>query len=282
MKALLNPLSISAKRVSGILWKSAPIFVFLLGSSLAVSLQAQQADAGSLAVAAENQSFSADGNQLANISSTFGTASLPDALTPNAPSGPAAPTAPGSSSANGPANTAVITPTTLTFDDRFRLYVHSFVMPGNLVGPLLGAGISQAEDKPHEWGGGMSGFGLRFGSSYGRSVIGRSIQFGVSAVDHEDPRYHPSSDTGVWRRTRHAIAATFISQTTGGGSVPAFSRFAGAYGAGFIANAWEPSSQNGPGHALERGSTSLLSNIGWHILEEFWPDVHSALHHHRN
>jgi hypothetical protein len=63
--------------------------------------------------------------------------------------------------------------------------------------------------------------------------------------------------------------------------MPAFSRFAGAYGAGFIANTWEPRSQNDAGHALERGSTALLSSVGWHIFEEFWPDIRGAFHHHK-
>jgi hypothetical protein len=62
--------------------------------------------------------------------------------------------------------------------------------------------------------------------------------------------------------------------------MPAFSRFAGAYGAGFIADAWEPRSQNDASHALERGSTALLSSVGWHIFEEFWPDIRGAFHHH--
>jgi hypothetical protein len=61
--------------------------------------------------------------------------------------------------------------------------------------------------------------------------------------------------------------------------MPAFSRFAGAYGAGFIANYWEPPSQNSTGHALERGSTALASSVGWHIFREFWPDIRKPLHH---
>jgi hypothetical protein len=145
---------------------------------------------------------------------------------------------------------------------------------------MLGAGISQAEGTPHEWGGGMEGYGRRFASSYARSVIGRTIAFGVSSADGEDTRYRRSTESGVWRRTRHAVVSTFIATNSNGDSMPAYSRFAGAYGAGFIANAWEPQSQYGPGHALERGSTSLLSSVGFRIFQEFWPDIHGALHHH--
>ena len=262
---------------------SAIIFGFLVASSLSTSLRAQQnATLAPPEISIQNQNFETKSNAAMNTTSAGDVPALPDAPVPSESRAANVSGQPNSTSANDPANTEVITPTTLTFHHRLELYLHSYVMPQSLVGPLLGAGIAQAEGTPHEWGGGMEGFGKRFGSSYGRSVIGRTIEFGVATADHEDPRYHPSDQTGVWRRTRHAIAATFVSQTTGGGSMPAFSRIAGAYGAGFIANAWEPPSQDSAGHALERGSTSLLSSVGWHVFEEFWPDIRGAMHRHRD
>ena len=168
---------------------------------------------------------------------------------------------------------------TLTFSERVRLYEKSFTNPESLIGPVLGAGIGQARNSPEEWGGGAEGFGIRVASGVGRSVISRTIAFGVAAADGEDSRYTPSNETGAWRRTKHAIASTFVSRTRSGGTMPAFSRFAGVYGAGFIANYWEPPSQNSASHAFERGSTALASSVGWHIFEEFWPDIRKALHH---
>ena len=76
-----------------------------------------------------------------------------------------------------------------------------------------------------------------------------------------------------------AVIGTFVSRTPSGGTMPAISRFAGAYSAAFISNAWEPRSQNSTADALERGSTALLSSVGWHVFEEFWPDIKKALHH---
>ena len=168
----------------------------------------------------------------------------------------------------------------LTFGERLKIYERSFIRPESVIGPALGAGIGQWRDTPPEWGQGADAYGVRFASGFGRSIISRTIEFGFASADHEDTRFFPSNETGVWRRTRHAIAGTFVSRTPSGGSMPAFSRFAGAYGAGFIANAWEPRSQNDAGHALERGSTALLSSVGWHIFEEFWPDIRGAFHHH--
>jgi hypothetical protein len=168
----------------------------------------------------------------------------------------------------------------LTFGERVKIYELSYTHPENLIGPALGAGIGQWRNTPPEWGQGADAYGIRFASAFGRSVISRTIAFGVAAVDREDPRFVPSNESGIWRRTRHAIVGTFVSRTPSGGSMPAFSRFAGVYSAGFIANAWEPRSQNDTAHALERGSTALLSSVGWHIFEEFWPDIRGALHHH--
>jgi hypothetical protein len=113
-------------------------------------------------------------------------------------------------------------------------------------------------------------------------VIGDTIGFGIAALDHENTRFVPSNEKGIWRRTLHAVTGTFVSRDDDGDTMPAFSRIAGAYGAAFIANAWVPKSQDNTGYALERGSTALLSSAGWHVIEEFWPDIHKALHRPRN
>jgi hypothetical protein len=243
----------SARRGLRIIRQATLIGGIVVGSIFCIPLHAQQSESTSSEVPSGTQIADNTGNTVADASPAS------DAPT-----------------------TQPLLPVTLTFNDRLKLYEHSFVTPESLIGPLFGSGISQAEGVPWEWGGGMAGYGRRFGSSYGRSVIGRTIAFGVASVDHEDTRYHRSNETGVWRRTRHAVIATFVSPTTGGGNIPAFSRFAGAYGAGFVANAWEPPSERGTSDALKRGSTSLLSSVVWHVFEEFWPDIHNGLDHHGN
>ena len=146
----------------------------------------------------------------------------------------------------------------LTFGERLKIYERSFILPESVIGPALGAGIGQWRDTPPEWGQGAGAYGTRFASGFGRSVISRTIALGVATADHEDSRFFPSSETGIWQRTRHAIVGTFVSRTPTGGSMPAFSRFSGVYSAGFIANAWEPRSQDDAAHALERGSTASV------------------------
>ena len=159
----------------------------------------------------------------------------------------------------------------LTFGDRFEIYRKTVLRPYSLLGPAPGAGIGQWEDEPPEWGQGAKGYGHRIASGMSRQLISETIRFGFAAVDGEDPRYHRSQDTRVWKRAQHAIVETFTSETADGGRMPAYSRFAGTYGAAFISNAWYPDSRATAGWALRRGSTALASSVGFHLFEEFLP-----------
>lgn len=167
----------------------------------------------------------------------------------------------------------------LSFGERFHLYEHTFIEPQSVIAPALGAAIDQGLNTPKEWGQGAAGFGTRFGSNYGREVIARTIRFGVAATDHEDPRYVPSNRSGFGPRVKWAVLRTYFTSTDSGTPIPAFSRFAGAYGAAFISNAWYPKSQADAPHAVERGSVSLATSAGWNVFREFWPDLRNKLHH---
>jgi hypothetical protein len=168
----------------------------------------------------------------------------------------------------------------LTLSARFALYRHGLTNPINLVGPAAGAAVGQWRDTPVEWKEGSAGYGRRLASGYARSMASSTIAFGVAALDHEDPRFMPSRETGIWRRTTRAIAGTFITHSDRGGRwMPAYSRFAGAYGAAFLSNAWYPRREATVGGVMERGSTALLSSIVWHVIREFMPKVGRTIIH---
>jgi hypothetical protein len=170
----------------------------------------------------------------------------------------------------------------LTLAERVRLYRRSLTNIESVVNPALGAAIGQASNEPPQWGQGASGYGTRLASGYGRLVTYRTIRFGVAALDHEDPRFRPSNETGFWRRFRSASVGYIFVPTDAGTRIPAYSRFAGVYGAAFIANAWYPESRANTSHALMRGSTALTAGYAWHIFREFWPDIKNAIHHRKD
>ncbi|HKQ85468.1 MAG TPA: hypothetical protein VJS43_01730, partial [Candidatus Acidoferrales bacterium] len=123
----------------------------------------------------------------------------------------------------------------LTFRARVHLYVSSLTEPDSVLAPAFGAAANQARNEPPEWGQGGDALAVRFASGYGRLVVGRTIRFGVAAADGEDPRSDVSNLPGIWPRARYAIIHTFVARNDSNIEMPAFSRFAGVYGAAFIA-----------------------------------------------
>ena len=71
----------------------------------------------------------------------------------------------------------------------------------------------------------------------------------------------------------HPLLGTFMSETADGSLMPAYSRFAGAYGAAFVSNSYyyyaDPRAN--AAWAMRRGSTALASTVGIHLLQEFAP-----------
>jgi hypothetical protein len=159
----------------------------------------------------------------------------------------------------------------LTFGERTRIYASSIVRPYSLIGPAFGAGIGQLENEPPAWGQGGEGYAKRLASGMSRHLISETIRYGVAAADGEDPRYHRSQESGFWNRSRNVIVETFTSETASGKRIPAYSRFAGLYGAAFISNSWYPDNRATAGWALRRGSTALGASLGYHFFEEFVP-----------
>ena len=159
----------------------------------------------------------------------------------------------------------------LSLRDRVQIYRHSVFSAETIVGPAFGAALGQAENEPPGWHQGGDAYAKRFGSDVARHVVGETISFGVAALDGEDTRYFLSQDRRFWARTRHAIVSTFVSDTSSGRRVPAFSRFAGDYGAAFIENTWYPADRNTAARAAERGSTALAVDLGFNVAREFIP-----------
>ena len=159
----------------------------------------------------------------------------------------------------------------LSLRDRVHIYRHSIFSAETIVGPAFGAAIDQAENEPPGWHQGGDAYAKRFGSGVARHVMGETISFGVATLDGEDTRYFLSQDRRFWARTRHAIVSTFVSDTSNGRRIPAFSRFAGDYGAAFIENTWYPADRATAARAAERGSTALAVDLGFNVAREFIP-----------
>lgn len=196
---------------------------------------------------------------------------------PDAPSASSSPLPDAASASSAAVKTTVSIPNatdhSLTFGERAHVYARSVLSPMTIIAPAFEAAIDQAEDEPPSWRGGAEGFGKRYGSAAARRVISETVTFGFAAADGEDPRYFPSEDRSVWGRTRHVVVSTLVSPTSHGVTIPAFSRFVGAYGAAFISNTWYPNNRATAGDAALRGTWIMVGTLGIRLASEFVPFV---------
>jgi len=159
----------------------------------------------------------------------------------------------------------------LTTSERWKRYFVAALGPEAILNSAASAGILQWENTPKEWGGGAQAFGERFGNSMAQHVMRTTLEFGASAALHEDNRYFRSTDTGFWRRTKHAIASTFVAHNNAGGTHFAYSRFGSAAGASFISRIWQPRSTNSAGDGAVNFGTSIGVDVGLNLVREFLP-----------
>ncbi len=171
-------------------------------------------------------------------------------------------------------------PPPLTLGERAKIYTGATFGPLSLLTSAMGAGVNQWRDIPTEWGQGGGAYGRRLGSSVAVDLASNAMQFGVSALLHEDVRYTPSHDRAFWHRARYIIVHTYVIQKENGQQAFAWSRVVGAFTSGFVSNLWYPPSANTPGEALIRSGWAFASNMGTSAFQEFWPDVRRKLFHH--
>ena len=169
-------------------------------------------------------------------------------------------------------------PSQLTEAKRFHLYLLSAGGPITILGEAIGAGVSQWENSPKEWGQGWNAYGERFGSNLAYNGIRQTITYGTSVIFHEDNRYFASHKNGFWARTGYAALSTVVAQHPDGRRTFSVSAVTGIVSASAISSIWGPSSWKGAGNIAGNAGLSLVTTAGFNIVREFLPDV---LHRHR-
>jgi hypothetical protein len=168
---------------------------------------------------------------------------------------------------------AAQTPDPDTWQSKLSFHASTAYSPWSLAGTAAYTGLLQGIDFPREWGQGAQGYGKRLASELAYAGVRNTMSFALDATLHEDPRYYRSTDSGFWRRTKHAFRGTILTHTDAGGETFSWWRFGSAYGATYISNQWYPDRVNTVALDLTQGSTQIgfdfLANLG----AEFWPDV---------
>jgi hypothetical protein len=162
----------------------------------------------------------------------------------------------------------------LTSAEKAKLALRNTFGPRALGNRIVAAGFDQLRGHPEEWGGGMEGYGMRFGSRMGRLAIRNSIRLTTDVAFGLEPRYDRCDCTGFLKRTGHALKRVVVARTDAGGEAFHVTNFAGAYVTPMITYpAWYPDRLNTWNRKVESGTFHL----GWrgvtNMIREFWPEM---------
>jgi len=166
--------------------------------------------------------------------------------------------------------------------DKLGFHVASTASPLSLAESAAYAGILQGFDAPREWGQGGGAYGKRLASTLAGSAIQSTLAFGLDSALHQDPRYFRSRQTGLWRRTGHALRGTILTHTDRGGETLSIWRLGSGYGAAFLSNQWYPDRLNTVRLGALQGTMHLGFDFVNNLGVEFWPDFRRAVLHRRD
>jgi hypothetical protein len=140
-------------------------------------------------------------------------------------------------------------------------------------GLLLSAALAHVTATPEPWGRRPTGFARRYGHALGLGAAHEGIQLVAGHWLGHDPRYQRRGDGGLVRRVGHAVRGVIASRNAAGRTVPAWPRFAGAFGAGVVSAVWYPEPHGAPRHITEQGLCVLGGDLLSNLWDEFRPDV---------
>jgi hypothetical protein len=162
----------------------------------------------------------------------------------------------------------------LDLKDKFFLFVHGSYDPGTFLNAGFNAGLSQVQNQDPTFGQGMAGYGKRFGANYAdQASFGFFKDFLYPSIFYEDPRYYRLIHGSGGKRLLHAIEHAFVAHRDNGTRMFNFSEWLGTTSAISLSNIYHPGNQRGFAPTAQGVGYSVLSDMGFDTLREFWPEI---------
>ena len=162
----------------------------------------------------------------------------------------------------------------LELKDKFLLFVSDSFDPVTFMAAGFNAGLSQAANQDPTFGQGAAGYGKRFGASFADQVSFKFFkEFAYPSLLHEDPRYYRLIYGSNGRRLWHAINHAFVAQRDNGNHTFNASEWLGTASVIALSNTYHPGNQRGFGSAAQQMGYSIITDMGFDVLREFWPEI---------
>jgi hypothetical protein len=163
---------------------------------------------------------------------------------------------------------------TLEIKDKFFLFVQDTFDPVVFLGVGFDAGLDQASNRDRAFGQGAGGYGQRFGADFGGQAASKFFKdFAYPVMFSEDPRYYRQIHGSKGKRFLHALQHAFVARRENGTNMFNYAEWLGTTSAVAVGNVLHPGNQRGVGPAAWRAGQSILGDMGFDVLREFWPEI---------
>jgi hypothetical protein len=164
--------------------------------------------------------------------------------------------------------------TPLSSHCKFAIFLKSTYSPYTFVSAGFQATEAQATGQWPHYGGGMQGWGKRFGATLANTESRKFIQgFALSTILHQDPRYFDSHKRRLISRMWYSATRVVVTKNDGGDSTFNSSEFLGALFTSSLQNAYYPRHDRNVEETMNRFGGALSSDVVGDLLLEFTPDM---------
>lgn len=153
---------------------------------------------------------------------------------------------------------------------KFQLSVRSIIDPVSFLTVAGIAGAEQYKDVYPAYGGGIEGYGKRYGAALANHVSGTLLGRAVyPSILHQDPRYFYKGRGSVRSRALYALSAAVVARSDDGRWKPNYSRVLGSFTAAAISNLYYPDSDRGGSLVVTNGLAGIGADAVGNLIREF-------------
>lgn len=141
-----------------------------------------------------------------------------------------------------------------------------------------GAGVNQAQNLYPEFHQGAPGYARYYWHSFAdQAVDSYAVNFLLPVVLHQDPRYHPLRQGGVWKRTTYSFSRLLVTRSDSGATEFNTSQLLGSGVAASISSLYYPQRDRTASLVGQRWLGNMAGDGLLMVLNEFAPDAGRAM-----
>jgi hypothetical protein len=158
--------------------------------------------------------------------------------------------------------------------DKIVLFVEDSLNPVAFLNAGFNAGLDQASNRDRAFDQGTEGYSKRFAANMADQTSSKFLKdFAFPLIFAEDPRYYRMAHGPFRKRLFHALGHSFVAYRVDGTRIFNSAEWFGTTSAVLLSNTYHPGNERSAASVATRVGFSVVQDMGFDVLREFWPEV---------